>query len=109
MCLAKSICMLPCSLLLLALVLSLLCSAYVHQFIVLGDVCSCMVAVSCRLLRDRFLTMEEEEEDEEPRLSLFQMTGSLTRGQAAKLFYQICGKSLYPVSSDHGIQLSSKL
>lgn len=34
----------------------------------------------------------EEEDNEEPELSLLQMTASLTRGQASKLFYQICGE-----------------
>lgn len=36
--------------------------------------------------------MEEENDAEEPQLSLLQMTASLTRGQASKLFYQICGE-----------------
>lgn len=56
----------------------------------------CMYTIpqlACRLLRDRFLTVEEGlEEEEEPELSLFQMTASLSRGQAGKLFYQICGE-----------------
>ncbi|DBB04595.1 TPA: hypothetical protein ACH3X1_012671 [Trebouxia sp. C0004] len=42
------------------------------------------------LLRDRFTDLEEHGA-EQPTLSLFQMTASLTRSQAAKLFYQICG------------------
>ncbi|DBB13785.1 TPA: hypothetical protein ACH3X3_000786 [Trebouxia sp. C0006] len=41
------------------------------------------------LLRDRFTDLEEQGA-EQPALSLFQMTASLTRPQAAKLFYQIC-------------------
>ncbi|KAL3148282.1 hypothetical protein ABBQ38_013748 [Trebouxia sp. C0009 RCD-2024] len=41
------------------------------------------------LLRDRFTDLEEQG-SEEPALSVFQMTASLTRPQAAKLFYQIC-------------------
>ena len=56
------------------------------------------VCFACRLLRDRFLDLEEEG-DEEPDLSLDQMTSALTRGQAAKLFYQICGElSFMPLS-----------
>ena len=44
-----------------------------------------------RLLRDKFTDLEEQGA-EEPALSVFQMTASLTRSQAAKLFYQICGE-----------------
>lgn len=47
-----------------------------------------------RLLRDKFTDLEEQG-DEEPALSVFQMTASLTRSQAAKLFYQICGELLF--------------
>ena len=43
-----------------------------------------------RLLRNRFTDLEEQGA-EEPALSVFQMTSALTRSQAAKLFYQICG------------------
>ena len=71
-----------------------------HRLLVGAPSVENLIAVCYRLLRDRFLTMEEEEDVEEPRLSLIQMTGSLTRGQAAKLFYQICGKSPSSVHLD---------
>ena len=47
-----------------------------------------------RLLRDKFTDLEEQGA-EEPALSVFHMTASLTRSQAAKLFYQICGELLF--------------
>ena len=49
-----------------------------------------------RLLRDRFTDLEEQGA-EEPALSVFQMTSALTRSQAAKLFYQICGMLQCPL------------
>lgn len=47
-----------------------------------------------RLLRDKFTDLEEQGA-EKPALSVLQMTASLTRPQAAKLFYQICGELLF--------------
>ena len=47
-----------------------------------------------RLLRHKFIDLQEQGAGE-PALSVFQMTASLTRPQAAKLFYQICGEPLF--------------
>ena len=51
-----------------------------------------------RLLRDKFTDLEGQGAEELPALSVFQMTASLTRTQAAKLFYQICGELLCKLS-----------
>lgn len=46
---------------------------------------------ACRILQKHF-SEAERQEGGQPVLSLFALTSKMNRGQAARIFYQVCGK-----------------
>ena len=63
-------------------------------------------AVVCRILRDRLDAMQSQG-DVNPCLSFTQLAAGLRRSEAAKLFYQICGKFFIPVPPRTNIENKS--
>ena len=65
---------------------------------------------SCRVLQKHF-SEAERQEGAAPVLSLFALTSKMNRGQAAKIFYQVCGEasdtSYLPPYDEHIMQANA--